>query len=167
MKLLTVCFAFFSTREILKSIKRIKIESACGTSFFSCHIDFWQCITSHMIAQKRLVHARSDDSSLLRNVCVCLQRACVRCYGRCARKRNPINTLGRFGFHVQGGAVGHAIHICSPTLIRGCTKNTGSHATGCLSLTCGLNCSCMERERGHICVRANDKSVMFTGSNSL
>lgn len=39
MKLLTVCFAFFSTREILKSIKSIKIESALGTSFFS--LPYW------------------------------------------------------------------------------------------------------------------------------
>lgn len=88
------------------------------------HTDYSLCITSHVnthtawqeCAQKRLVHVTSNYSWFeRRNVCMCMCLclcACVQCHVKLSvRKRRSINTPGRLRFHVQGGAVGHAIHI--------------------------------------------------------
>lgn len=106
-------------------------------------------------------------------VCVlCLLCACVQCHVKLSvRKRRSINTLGRFRFHVQGGAVGHAIHI-SFTVLQHVhyflNRITFTTTTSLWHSTPTSICSCMVRESVHIqYVWEKEKSVMFTSSDSL
>lgn len=132
MELLTERIAWcntYCTHEILKSIKGAKNRKHLGHIFF--FLTYW------FLALYYLPHERPKKAGKCKEwlqlvsegrvcVCVCLLCACVRCYSLCARKRSSINTPGRFRFHVQGGAVGHAIHISSALLIHDCINRIPS-----------------------------------------
>lgn len=125
-----VLLGWCSTHEILKSIKGDKNRKRPGHIFFST---YW-FLSLHYLPHER-THGMTGMcpkkagtceewlqlvSQERVYVCLCLLCACVQCHSLCARKRSSINTPGRFRFHVQGGAVGHAIHISIAFLLHDC-----------------------------------------------